>query len=94
MVILKNFYSIDELKQHIRDGIPTLFHSSQTSTVIPFEKLENELSKIKGKIKTVLATTEPVGWHPLHLNTFRKLNTNEVLGLSAIQVIDQFFLAI
>lgn len=56
----KNFYSIEDLKDHILKRIPTLYHSSQTSTVIPFEKMgellkENtvlgNLSTLKGEIK-------------------------------------------
>jgi glycolate oxidase len=43
-MLQKNFSTITDLKEHIKSGIPTLYHSSQTSTVIPFEKLENTLS--------------------------------------------------
>jgi FAD/FMN-containing dehydrogenase len=59
-MITKSFYSWDEVKKHIATGAPTLYHSSQTSTVIPFEKLEatlspettlGNLSTIKGKLE-------------------------------------------
>jgi glycolate oxidase len=43
-MLQKNFYSEQELKLHLQSGAPTLYHSSQTSTVIPFEKLEKELN--------------------------------------------------
>ncbi len=39
------FHSEDQLKEHILTRQPTLYHSSQTSTVIPFEKMENLLNK-------------------------------------------------
>lgn len=43
MNIHKSFYSVDDVRSHIATGVPTLYHSSQTSTVIPFEKLQGEL---------------------------------------------------
>lgn len=56
----KSFYSKEELISHLLSGEPTLFHSSQTSTVIPFESLERalkpdtvlgNLSTMKGKLE-------------------------------------------
>ena len=54
-MIIKSFYSWDEVKAHIASGAPTLYHSSQTSTVIPFEKLEAELSPqtVLGNLSTI-----------------------------------------
>jgi len=40
---MKTFYSEDELIKHIRLHTPTLYHSSKTSTVIPYDKLEKLL---------------------------------------------------
>jgi glycolate oxidase len=57
---IKSFYSLDELRTHILSGEPTLFHSSQTSTVIPFENIRGvlqsnttlgNLSTIKGHLE-------------------------------------------
>lgn len=56
----KSFYSLPDVVAHLKEGTPTLFHSSQTSTVIPFEKIEGSLapetclgnlSTIKGSLK-------------------------------------------
>lgn len=44
-----SFYNLEELMTHIKSGVPTLYHSSQTSTVVPFEKISGELNE-----KTVL----------------------------------------
>lgn len=51
----KNFYSKDELISHVRQGIPTLYHSSQTSTVVPYENLEKFLTKteVLGNLSTI-----------------------------------------
>ena len=51
----KSFHSASELVKHIQSGEPTLYHSSQTSTVIPFEKLKDELhpTTILGNISTL-----------------------------------------
>ncbi len=35
-----NFQTEDELKKHIKSHHPTFYYSSQTSTVIPYDKLE------------------------------------------------------
>lgn len=49
------FYSLDELVAHIKSGGPTLYHSSQTSTVIPFEKIMGELNAatVLGNLSTM-----------------------------------------
>jgi FAD/FMN-containing dehydrogenase len=56
----KAFYNLAELKEHILSGVPTLYHSSKTSTVIPFENYETilnsetvlgNLSLIKGEMR-------------------------------------------
>jgi glycolate oxidase len=58
-MLQKNFYSHQELKDHLKSGVPTLYHSSQTSTVIPFEDFKEQLgpatvlgnlSTLKGKL--------------------------------------------
>lgn len=51
----KSFYSQAELEAHIKSGAPTLYHSSQTSTVIPFEKISGELfpDTILGNLSTI-----------------------------------------
>lgn len=51
----KSFYSKAELITHIKAGHPTLFHSSQTSTVIPFESIEQHLGRetILGNLSTL-----------------------------------------
>lgn len=52
---IKSFYSLDELRAHIHSGVPTLYHSSQTSTVIPFENLKNQLNEttVLGNLSTL-----------------------------------------
>lgn len=54
----KNFYSLDELKAHLSNGAPTLYHSSQTSTVIPFEKLGSMLNEgtVLGNLSSLKGT--------------------------------------
>lgn len=51
----KSFYSFDEVKAHLKAGTPTLYHSSQTSTVIPFEKIKGLLneSTVLGNLSTI-----------------------------------------
>ncbi|MBC7537762.1 MAG: FAD-binding oxidoreductase [Bacteriovorax sp.] len=52
---IKSFYSNEELITHIKSGLPTLFHSSQTSTVIPFENIKGLLNPqtILGNLSTI-----------------------------------------
>lgn len=38
------FKSLDELKAHIKSGKPSFYFSSQTSTVIPYDRLEERLN--------------------------------------------------
>lgn len=38
-----HFKDTAAIAEHIRAGIPSLYHGSRTSTVIPFEKLEGTL---------------------------------------------------
>ena len=45
-LIKYRFKNIEELKKHILSDIPTFYFSSATSTVIPYDKLE-ELYKEK-----------------------------------------------
>jgi glycolate oxidase len=56
----KSFYSWPDVVAHLHQGTPTLFHSSQTSTVIPFEKLEGLLGKetVLGNISTIKGSLE------------------------------------
>ncbi len=51
----KNFYNHLELKKHLKSGVPTLYHSSQTSTVIPFENLDSQLEQdtVLGNLSTI-----------------------------------------
>jgi len=42
----KVFKSQEELSHYVREGNPTFYHASRTSTVIPYEKLENYLSSL------------------------------------------------
>ena len=51
----KSFYSKAELVEHIKSGVPTLYHSSQTSTVIPFEKMAGMLNPntVMGNLSTL-----------------------------------------
>lgn len=54
--------TIDEIKAHIKNGLPTLYTSSKTSTVIPYDKIQEyftgtgeivmaDLSQIKGEME-------------------------------------------
>lgn len=56
----KSFYSIDELITHIKSGVPTLYHSSQTSTVVPFENISGQLSDetVLGNLSTLKGSLE------------------------------------
>ncbi len=56
----KNFYTLDELRSHIKSGTPTLFHSSQTSTVIPFESIKNQLNPttVLGNLSTMKGSVQ------------------------------------
>jgi FAD/FMN-containing dehydrogenase len=51
----KSFYSNEELVPYVKAGLPTLFHSSQTSTVIPFENIKGILNPetIMGNLSTI-----------------------------------------
>jgi glycolate oxidase len=56
---IKSFADEAALKAHLKSHTPTFYHSSRTSTVIPFDKLEHEmqntvvgdLAKIKGQME-------------------------------------------
>lgn len=48
MIKKKTFKTLDELKDHIKSHFPTFYFSSQTSTVIPYDHLE-ELFDVKNK---------------------------------------------
>lgn len=52
---VKSFYSKEDVMAHIKLGLPTLYHSSQTSTVIPFERISGELlpDTILGNLSTL-----------------------------------------
>lgn len=56
----KSFYSNLDVINHLKTGLPTLFHSSQTSTVIPFEKIEGLLKKdtVMGNLSTIKGSLE------------------------------------
>lgn len=44
--VQKIFYNINDLSQHIKSHAPSFYYSSKTSTVVPYDKL-NEFLKIK-----------------------------------------------
>jgi glycolate oxidase len=56
----KNFYSNEDLIAHLKKGIPTLYHSSQTSTVIPFENVKEFLhpQTVLGNLSTMKGSLE------------------------------------
>ncbi len=56
----KSFYSNPDVIAHLKTGLPTLFHSSQTSTVIPFEKIEGMLKSdtVLGNLSTIKGNLE------------------------------------
>lgn len=67
----KSFYSIPELVAHLKTGEPTLFHSSQTSTVIPFEKLEGlKQETLLGNLSTLKGTLEMLSDRNLKVTGF------------------------
>ena len=57
---IKSFYSLPEVVAHLKTGEPTLYHSSQTSTVIPFEKLDGVLKSdtVMGNLSTIKGSME------------------------------------
>lgn len=75
-LIQKSFKSKQELVDHLRQHLPTFYHSSKTSTVIPYDKIENyikedlywcDLSHLESKMEllsdgTTLRVTGPVSW--------------------------------
>ncbi len=46
----ETFRDLDALKAHIKSGTPTLYFTSQTSTVIPFDKIDEFYKSIDGDI--------------------------------------------
>ena len=68
----KSFYSFSDVVTHIKTGQPTLFHSSQTSTVIPFEKLEGTLgsSTVLGNLSTIKGNLEMLSSGDLKVSGF------------------------
>lgn len=68
----KNFYSRDELIAHIRSGVPTLYHSSQTSTVIPFENIFSVLNPetVLGNLSTIKGNLELTNDNHLKITDF------------------------
>ena len=56
----KSFYTLEDLTTHLKSGVPTLFHSSQTSTVIPFENINNVLNPdtVIGNLSTMKGSLE------------------------------------
>jgi FAD/FMN-containing dehydrogenase len=57
---IKSFYSNSDVIAHLKTGVPTLFHSSQTSTVIPFEKMDEVLKSntVLGNLSTIKGNLE------------------------------------
>jgi hypothetical protein len=70
--MIKSFYSNEELISHIKSGLPTLFHSSQTSTVIPFENIHGLLNEktILGNLSTIKGHLEFTANQDLLVNGF------------------------
>lgn len=68
----KSFYSNEELILHIKSGLPTLFHSSQTSTVIPFENIQGLLNPetILGNLSTIKGHLELTSDKDLSISGF------------------------
>lgn len=71
-MITKSFYSWPELKDHIASKVPTLYHSSQTSTVIPFEKIKAELGAqtVLGNLSTIKGQLHLLANGNLHVEGF------------------------
>jgi glycolate oxidase len=42
-ILNKSFRSVEELSRHIKNGQPTFYSASKTSTVIPYDKIESSL---------------------------------------------------
>lgn len=68
----KSFYSLEEVRAHLKSGVPTLYHSSQTSTVIPFEKISGLLndSTVLGNLSTLKGHLELTAENNLRVNGF------------------------
>jgi FAD/FMN-containing dehydrogenase len=68
----KNFYSKEDLVAHLKCGQPTLFHSSQTSTVIPFEKINEQLGSLTvlGNLSTIKGHLELTSNKDLRIDGF------------------------
>ena len=50
--------NIEELKEHIRSKAPSFYHSSKTSTVIPYDQIEQQLESMGVEDLTVVSLTE------------------------------------
>lgn len=68
-----HFKSLEDLKGHILKKNPTLFHGSQTSTVVPYEKLSEYC--------------ESAGWNNFHLGNLNQLPKLCVLDENGILTI-------
>lgn len=68
----KNFYTIDDVKKHLLLRTPTLFTSSQTSTVIPFEKIDGllESKTVLGNLSNIKGELELLGDGSLRVTGF------------------------
>lgn len=71
-MIQKSFYSQADLVAHIKTGTPTLYHSSQTSTVIPYEKMNGILGDktVLGNLSTIKGSMEILPGGDLKVNHF------------------------
>jgi FAD/FMN-containing dehydrogenase len=69
---IKSFYSNEELVPYVKEGLPTLFHSSQTSTVIPFENIKGMLNPetIMGNLSTIKGHLENTSDNDLFVSGF------------------------
>lgn len=84
----KNFKTIGDLKDHLKTHLPSFYYSSQTSTVIPYDHLEEvfkeddfylcDLSNLPSSMKILdngnLEVTGPVSWKEAksYLSSFGK----------------------
>jgi FAD/FMN-containing dehydrogenase len=60
MIKKKTFPNIDELKSHIKTHSPSFYYSSQTSTVIPYDKIENYFKDFEEFYLCDLSSLPPV----------------------------------
>ena len=60
MIKKKTFKNIEELKTHIKTHSPSFYYSSQTSTVIPYDKIEHYFNEFEEFFLCDLSSLAPV----------------------------------